>query len=42
MFAMLQKVYGTTLALSAYLAVALLITGVVLLVARERAREALE
>lgn len=42
MFAMLQKVYGTTLALSTYLAVALLITGVVLLVARERAREALE
>jgi MFS family permease len=42
MFAMLQKVYGTTLALSTYLAIALLITGVVLLVARERAREALE
>jgi MFS family permease len=42
MFAMLQKVYGTTLALSMYLAVALLITGIVLLVARERAKAALE
>jgi MFS family permease len=42
MFAALQKVYGTTLALSTYLAVALLITGVVLLVARERAGAALE
>jgi MFS family permease len=42
MFATLQKVYGTTLALSTYLAVALLITGVVLLIARERAGAALE
>jgi MFS family permease len=42
MFATLQKVYGTTLALSAYLAVALLITGVVLLIARERAGVELE
>jgi MFS family permease len=42
MFATLQKVYGTTLALSAYLAIALLITGVVLLIARERAGAALE
>jgi len=42
MFAMLQKVYGTTLALSTYLAVALLITGVVLLIARERAGVELE
>jgi MFS family permease len=42
MFAMLQKVYGTTLALTAYLAVALLITGVVLLIARERAGAELE
>jgi MFS family permease len=42
MFATLQKVYGTTFALSAYLAVALLITGVVLLIARERAGVELE
>jgi hypothetical protein len=42
MFATLQKVYGTTLALSAYLVVALLITGVVLLIARERAGVELE
>jgi MFS family permease len=42
MFATLQKVYGTTLALSAYLAVALLVTGVVLLIARERAGVELE
>ena len=42
MFATLQKVYGTTLALSAYLAVALLITGIVLLIARERAGVELE
>jgi MFS family permease len=42
MFATLQKVYGTTLALSAYLAIALLVTGVVLLIARERAGAALE
>jgi len=42
MFATLQKVYGTTFALSTYLAIALLVTGVVLLVARERAGAALE
>jgi MFS family permease len=42
MFATLQKVYGTTFVLSAYLAVALLITGVVLLIARERAGVELE
>jgi MFS family permease len=42
MFAMLQKVYGTTLMLAAYLAVALLVTGVVLLIARERAGVELE
>jgi MFS family permease len=42
MFATLQKVYGTTLALSTYLAIALLITGAVLLVARERAGVQLE
>jgi MFS family permease len=42
MFATLQKVYGTTLALSTYLAIALLITGAVLLVARERAGAELE
>jgi MFS family permease len=42
MFATLQKVYGTTLALSTYLAIALLITGAVLLVARERAGAKLE
>jgi len=42
MFGTLQKVYGTTLALSTYLAVALLITGVVLLIARERAGVELE
>lgn len=42
MFATLQKVYGTTLALSTYLAVALLVTGVVLLIARERAGVELE
>jgi hypothetical protein len=38
----LQKTFGTTHALSAYLAVALLITGVVLMVARERAGEVLD
>ena len=42
MFATLQKAYGTTHALSAYLAVALLITGIVLMIARERAGAALE
>jgi fucose permease len=42
MFATLQKLYGTTLALSTYLAVALLVTGVVLLIARARAGAALE
>jgi MFS family permease len=42
MFATLQKVYGTTLSLSIYLAIALLVTGVVLLIARERAGAALE
>jgi MFS family permease len=42
MFAALQKVYGTTFALSAYLAVALLVTGLVLLIARERAGVELE
>jgi MFS family permease len=42
MFATLQKAFGSTLALSAYLAIALLITGVVLLIARERAGAALE
>jgi MFS family permease len=42
MFATLQKVYGTTLALSTYLAIASLISGVVLLVARERAGVELE
>jgi len=42
MFATLQKTYGSTHALSAYLAVALLITGVVLLIARERAGATLD
>jgi metabolite-proton symporter len=42
MFATLQKAYGTTYALSAYLAVALLITGIVLMIARERAGDALD
>jgi MFS family permease len=42
MFATLQKTFDTTQALSAYLAVALLITGVVLIVARERAGEPLD
>jgi MFS family permease len=42
MFATLQKVYGTTLALSSYLAISLLVTGLVLLIARERAGAALE
>jgi uncharacterized membrane protein YeaQ/YmgE (transglycosylase-associated protein family) len=42
MFATLQKSFGTTHALSAYLAVALLITGIVLLIARERAGESLD
>jgi MFS family permease len=42
MFATLQKTFGTTHALSAYLAVALLITGIVLLIARERAGESLD
>jgi MFS family permease len=41
-FASLQKAFGTTLALSTYLAVALLITGVVLLITRERAGAALD
>jgi MFS family permease len=42
MFATLQKTYGSTHALSAYLAVALLITGIVLLIARERAGATLD
>jgi MFS family permease len=42
MFATLHRAYGTTHALSAYLAVALLITGIVLMIARERAGAALE
>jgi len=42
MFATLQRTFGTTYALSAYLAVALLITGIVLLIARERAGESLD
>jgi metabolite-proton symporter len=42
MFATLQKAYGTTYAVSAYVVVALLITGVVLLIARERAHETLD
>jgi metabolite-proton symporter len=42
MFATLQRAYGTTHALSVYLAIALLVTGVVLLIARERAGAALE
>jgi MFS family permease len=42
MFATLQKSFGTTHALSAYLAVALLITGIVLIIARERAGESLD
>ena len=42
MFATLQKKFGTTHALSAYLAVALLITGIVLIIARERAGESLD
>jgi MFS family permease len=42
MFAALQKTYGTTHALSTYLAIALLVTGIVLLIARERAGAALE
>ena len=41
-FATLQKTYGSTYALSAYLAVALLITGIVLIIARERAGDALD
>jgi uncharacterized membrane protein YeaQ/YmgE (transglycosylase-associated protein family) len=42
MFATLQKTYGTTHALSAYLASALLVTGIVLMIARERAGAALD
>jgi fucose permease len=42
MFATLQKQFGTTHALSAYLAVALLITAIVLIIARERAGESLD
>jgi metabolite-proton symporter len=42
MFATLQKTYGTTHALSAYLAIALLVTGIVLMIARERAGAALD
>jgi len=41
-FATLQKSFGSTHALSAYLAAALLVTGIVLLIARERAGAALE
>jgi MFS family permease len=41
-FATLQKAYGSTYALSAYLMVALLVTGIVLIIARERAGEALD
>ncbi len=41
-FATLQKTYGTTYALSSYLAVALLVTGIVLMIARERAGDALD
>lgn len=42
MFATLQRAYGSMHVLSAYLAVALLITGVALIIARERAGAALE
>jgi metabolite-proton symporter len=42
MFATLLKTYGTTYAIVAYTVVALLITGVVLWVARERAGQALD
>ena len=42
MFATLQKAYGSTHVLSVYLAVALLITAVALMIARERAGAALE
>lgn len=42
MFATLQKAYGSMHVLSAYLAVALLITGVALIIARERAGAPLE
>lgn len=41
-FATLQKTFGNTHALSAYLAAALLVTGIVLIVARERAGTALD
>jgi hypothetical protein len=40
--ATLQKTYGGTLALSAYLVAALLVTGIVLIIARERAGAALD
>jgi MFS family permease len=42
MFATLQKTYGSTHVLSAYLAAALLVTGIVLMIARERAGAALD
>jgi MFS family permease len=41
-FATLQSAFATTHALSAYLAAALLVTGIVLMIARERAGAALE
>jgi MFS family permease len=41
-FATLQKSFGSTHALSIYLAAALLVTGIVLMIARERAGAALE
>jgi hypothetical protein len=41
-FATLQKAFATTHALSTYLAAALLVTGIVLMIARERAGAALE
>jgi MFS family permease len=42
MFATLQKTYGTTHAVTAYAVIALLITGAVLLIARERAHQDLD
>jgi MFS family permease len=42
MFATLQKAYGSTHVLSVYLAAALLVTGIVLIIARERAGAALD
>jgi MFS family permease len=42
MFATLQRAYGSTHVLSAYLAVALLVTGIGLMIARERAGATLE